>query len=196
VIEYLKSIFGRKTAKESEMAEATPPTQQPGSAAAQSQGAPDLVKLVADAIAAAIAPLAESLKAQGEALAKLQAPPAAKPKVEEPKALTLEDVSKLLEQRAAAKAATAAKTAKRQATLDALKAAGVPEDLHVHVPDTDDEAALKSSADKLIARWAEIGPKKPDVGGAAKDGGKTPGKENPVALVTGLTPAQAAYAAK
>ncbi len=81
-----------------------------------------------------------------------------------------------IDARSATAAATAKKTAARQAVLDGLLKevhAKIPE--LVQLPDSDDPAVLETAAQKVLARARELKLVAPDVGGASKDGGQVPG---------------------
>lgn len=152
----------------------------------------EVAKIVADAIK----PIAETqttLAGQQKVLADTLAalPPAGAEKKEEkpaetkdqPKAITSDDVAKIVadaikadrEAQQQATASSAKKSAARQKTIDG-KLKGVPEEFLASLPDTDDEAALNTAADKIAERVKALKLELPDVGGAAKGGGATPGQ--------------------
>jgi len=174
------------------MAETTTTTQNAGNAGAapQTPVGPDLV-----ALNARIDELAKQNKILADTIA------ASKPVDEagilsraEAKARTA--AGETLDARQASDAATAKKTAARQAVLDGqLKEvfAKVPE--LVQLPDTDDPEKLKAAADKIVARARELKLVAPDVGGATKDGGTPPTAGNPPIVSANLSEGMAKVAA-
>jgi hypothetical protein len=93
-----------------------------------------------------------------------------------PKALTLEDLTKVLDARDQAKAGDASKAQAKAALRDkviAAKLPGVPKSVLAALPDTEDEAALTTAADALRKDLDAAGIKPADTKGAGGDGGKT-----------------------
>jgi hypothetical protein len=103
------------------------------------------------------------------------------------------EVEKTLKAKGEADAAAAAKKALRDKVIGE-KLKGVPASL-INLPDSDDEKVLGEAADKLAAELNAFA-KPADQGGAAKDGGKTPGETQTAAkTIGGMTDGAAAYAA-
>lgn len=138
---------------------------------------PDVQKLVADTVAAALAPVTAALadlgknqKVLADTLASL--PPSGAPENVKggtgPTALSLEDVAKLLDEREAKAKAGAASAAKRAAFV-AEKLKGVPEAYHHLLGDDEGkwEENAKAAREKLKADLTALGAKLPDVTGDA-----------------------------
>lgn len=157
--------------------------------------------LIKSTVESLVKPIADNQKVIADTLAAL--PPAKKEDkpADAAKPLGAEEVSKIVAEaikadRAAQSQATASsekKTAARSKVIEAKGLKGLDPMLLAGLPDSDDEAALNASADKIVAAANKAGIKLADVGGAGKDGGVTPGKETaaaPKQIGSGLSDGQ------
>jgi hypothetical protein len=165
--------------------------------------------LIKSTVESLVKPIADNQKVIADTLAAL--PPAKKEdaaaaKVGDAKPLGAEDVSKIVTEaikadrtaQAQASATSEKKTAARNKVIEAKGLKEFDAILLAGLPDTDDEAALGAAADKVAAASNARGMKlAANVGGAAKDGGITPGKETaaaPKQIGSGMTDGQQALA--
>lgn len=178
MLEGLKKMFGFSTpavAGESES------TMSESSTQATTPAASGVLTLeqVQQAIAAALAPVTETITKLGESQVKLQEGLDGVAKTASASAVNPEELAKLVNEQLAtqaktqaeADAANAGKKALRQKVVEA-RLKGVPESLLATLPDTADEAALTAAADGLRKTLEALpGVKLEDVGGVANEGG-------------------------
>jgi hypothetical protein len=179
MFERLKNLFR----KESAMAETNP------APAAGTQLPADLAAQLA-ALTGIVGSLAESQKTIVSAVEKLTATPGTPPATGaagaagKPNAITLEDLTRVLDQRDQQRSAAAAKTAARQGFIES-KMNDLPSAYRQLLPDTDDAGQLAAAEQRIRTQYQAdfktAGGKVPDVGGG------TPGGAPPAAGVVDVS---------